>query len=274
VQNTTSYGGVFGQHASNSATNNSFLFALGGTTTTLSLNNAFAVGYDGNRSLAVVHSTTMITGAAGNTNPFSITTATGNTWTFDTTTGLFTGPSDIRLKHSVSPLDSSALVKILSLNPVTYKYNWQKDVDPLVPGFIAQEFETVFPDMVKTDPETGYKSLSYVSLIPYTVKAIQEMDVRMVSVIPDNLDNTAAARVKEFLRNIAMNGEAIVDTVRTHNLCVDDVCVTRDQFKQMVEQSGVQQQTVVPIIESTVAETPQIVQEEAATPAPVETLQN
>jgi hypothetical protein len=40
-------------------------------------------------------------------------------------------------------------------------------------GFIAQEFEKVIPELVRTDKD-GYKSIDYVKLTPILVVAIQE----------------------------------------------------------------------------------------------------
>jgi len=40
-------------------------------------------------------------------------------------------------------------------------------------GFIAQEFEKVIPELVRTD-ENGYKSIDYVKLTPVLVEAIRE----------------------------------------------------------------------------------------------------
>jgi hypothetical protein len=40
-------------------------------------------------------------------------------------------------------------------------------------GFIAQEFEKVIPELVKSDKD-GYKSIDYVKLTPVLVEAIKE----------------------------------------------------------------------------------------------------
>jgi hypothetical protein len=40
-------------------------------------------------------------------------------------------------------------------------------------GFIADEVETVLPDLVQTDGD-GWKSLHYTGLIPYLVDAVQD----------------------------------------------------------------------------------------------------
>jgi len=92
--------------------------------------------------------------------------------------------SDARLKENVQDLDVG-LNAILALKP--RKFDWKagkgKDIKG-DRGFIAQEFETVFPNLVDEwkDPapegEAPYKSVRQ-DLIPVLVKAIQELTARV-----------------------------------------------------------------------------------------------
>lgn len=124
--------------------------------------------------------------------------------------------SDIRFKKNITPV-SSILTKIMQLKPCNYYYDTGKY--PMFKGlgkqsgFIAQEVEQIFPDLVTNqkympdptfDPAAnsntgtksntskknvnstadkevpqvkGYYAVDYVSLIPYLVKAIQEQQV-------------------------------------------------------------------------------------------------
>ena len=92
--------------------------------------------------------------------------------------------SDRRLKENVRDLDVG-LDAILALKP--RKFDWKagkgKDIKN-DRGFIAQEFEQVFPDLVDdwADPapegEEPYKSVRQ-DLIPVLVKAIQELTARV-----------------------------------------------------------------------------------------------
>ncbi len=121
-----------------------------------------------------------VVGSAGDTSVVTISTTNGGSCIFSTTTGTFSCTSDIRLKHDVASISSAdALAKLDALDPVLFHYDWQDASQPLVPGFIAQEFEKVFPSLVFTDPTTGYKSLSYAPLMPYAIKAIQELDLKI-----------------------------------------------------------------------------------------------
>jgi len=99
------------------------------------------------------------------------------------TTTTISGISDQRLKENIRDLDIG-LDAILSLKP--RKFDWKagkgKDIKN-DRGFIAQEFEQIFPDLIdewKDEPPEGeepYKSVRQ-DLIPVLVKAIQELSAK------------------------------------------------------------------------------------------------
>ncbi|MEM6316301.1 MAG: tail fiber domain-containing protein [Bacteroidota bacterium] len=92
----------------------------------------------------------------------------------------FTNYSDRRLKHNIQNIDS-ALARITQLRPVSFQYNTKTGYDSTAlattfRGFIAQELQTVFPEMVgeiQIEEET-YLDANLSSLPIYLVKAIQE----------------------------------------------------------------------------------------------------
>jgi len=95
------------------------------------------------------------------------------------TSTTITGISDQRLKENIRDLDDG-LEKVMALQP--RKFDWKEGKGQNIKnarGFIAQEFETVFPDMIEPwqDPasegEEPYKAVN-ANLIPTLVKAIQE----------------------------------------------------------------------------------------------------
>jgi hypothetical protein len=88
--------------------------------------------------------------------------------------------SDIRYKENVRDLDS-ALNKLMLLKPRVF--DWKEGMGKNIKndkGFIAQEFEQIFPELVDKwkekapQGEEPYKSIRQ-DLIPYLVKAIQEL---------------------------------------------------------------------------------------------------
>jgi hypothetical protein len=86
--------------------------------------------------------------------------------------GTLTQNSDIRLKKNIEPL-SDALSRVLKIN--SYTYNWKdtiRGIDQQI-GFIAQELEQQFPELVETDEE-GMKSVAYSNMVPVLLEAIKE----------------------------------------------------------------------------------------------------
>ncbi|MDT8411495.1 MAG: tail fiber domain-containing protein [Vicingaceae bacterium] len=109
---------------------------------------------------------------------------------------LWQNVSDRRLKKNISTIDG-ALSKVMRLRGVEYNFDTSNfpglnlDTKPTQIGFIAQEVENVFPDMVREAnvsafdgamdnsmerKQTTYKlkTLSYESIIPVLVEAIKE----------------------------------------------------------------------------------------------------
>ena len=80
-----------------------------------------------------------------------------------------TNPSDERLKKNIENLDS-VLPGIMQLRPVSFEW---KSNGETARGFIAQEVEKIFPELVG-EGLNGYKGLYTDQFIPYLTKAIQE----------------------------------------------------------------------------------------------------
>jgi hypothetical protein len=122
-------------------------------------------------------------------------------------TGTLTHLSDRRLKRNIEN-ETNAIDRIMQLRPTTYEFNTEKfdfmNLDKgLNHGFIAQEVEEVFPEMVTkvvhpVDAAVGVlsaeeiealdaggksefelKSVNYTMLIPVLTKAIQEQQVQL-----------------------------------------------------------------------------------------------
>ena len=107
--------------------------------------------------------------------------------------------SDRRFKKDINPLNN-ALENVLKLEGVNYY--WKKDEfpergfnDSLQIGFIAQDLEKVFPQMVFTAAD-GYKSVDYSRLTPVLVEAIKEQNTS-VSSNDDDL-NTMILQAKQM----------------------------------------------------------------------------
>ncbi|MBQ3658490.1 MAG: tail fiber domain-containing protein [Bacteroidales bacterium] len=152
--------GRFNAVAKNDGTNPYPLFIVGNGTKEDARSNAFCVNSNGTATLA----------------------------------GELTSSSDSRLKNNVTTI-GSALDKVTKLRGVTF--NWDLAKKPsadkkLQYGFIAQEVEKVFPELVTTDSE-GFKSLNYIGIVPVLTEAVKELKKEN-----DELKNTIQDLVKRI----------------------------------------------------------------------------
>ena len=100
------------------------------------------------------------------------------------TTGIFI-KSDERFKTDIQPLNHTPY-GLRDLHAVRYKLkqeNYSGIKSPARYGFIAQEVETVYPELVMTD-STGYKYVDYIGLIPLLVESLKTVETRC-----DSLEN-------------------------------------------------------------------------------------
>ena len=118
--------------------------------------------------------------------------------------GTINHASDKRFKKDIKTLSSGAVTaKLMELRPATYLYKNDENIrfsKGLQYGFVAQEVEKVFPDLVNdveqpvfegTDeagnpmPAEGksikFKSVNYTGLIPVLTKALQEHEMALVA---------------------------------------------------------------------------------------------
>jgi len=120
-------------------------------------------------------------------------------------------PSDQKLKTNIETLTSS-LDKVRQLRGVSYKWiDEAKFGSSTEIGLIAQEVQTVVPEVVKGGG--SYLSVNYQNLVALLIEAIKEL----------------ANKVEQIAGWFTDGKFTIKDDV-----CVDDVCVTKDEFKQML----------------------------------------
>ena len=99
--------------------------------------------------------------------------------------GSFFQNSDARYKKNIHSL-SDALATVRKLRGV--RFDWDQDAHPALNlrdgaelGLIAQEVEEVLPEVVMAD-DSGYRALSYLSLIPLLIEAIKEQQAQIETI--------------------------------------------------------------------------------------------
>lgn len=137
-------------------------------------------------------------------------------------------PSDIRYKENIAPLNDS-LEKILKLQGVEYDwidkraFNNQHQI-----GFIAQSVEALYPEAVKTDKNTGFKSVMYDHLVAPVIEALKVLHLRLISLedgqrlITELKVESVKAKAKAAeleAENVKLKSEII--TIRAY-LCLKD----------------------------------------------------
>ena len=87
-------------------------------------------------------------------------------------TGLLTDTSDRRQKTAIHDFPDDTLERVMKLKPVSFQM--KKGGNGVEYGFIAQDVEPLFPELVRDREDT--LSLNYIGLMAPMVKAIQEID--------------------------------------------------------------------------------------------------
>ena len=88
--------------------------------------------------------------------------------------GSINNPSDITLKDNIAPINNDDFNK---LNPVSFTFK-DDEKNKKHYGFIAQELETVYPELV-TNTELGFKSVNYIEMIPILLSQMKNMQMEI-----------------------------------------------------------------------------------------------
>jgi hypothetical protein len=126
--------------------------------------------------------------------------------------------SDARLKKEITALPYG-LTDLAVLRPVTFKWKEQVRGDGRHLGFVAQDLQKVFPEIVAQD-DKGMLAVNYVGLIPVLVKAVQEQqtiiqrqEARIASIEQRPMVSSTASGAMLFM-TIAGLGYMVVQRLR------------------------------------------------------------
>jgi hypothetical protein len=91
-------------------------------------------------------------------------------------------PSDVRLKENITSIlnDSELTVKLFELNPIhyTYKYDRHDKIIKKHYGFLAQDVEILFPELVSPMDKNSSErliSVNYPEFIPIMISKMKQM---------------------------------------------------------------------------------------------------
>lgn len=135
--------------------------------------------------------------------------STNTSCTLTASGGTINCSSDERLKKNFGALNNG-LETIMQLRPATYNWKYEDNGAPYTMGFIAQEVENVLPQLVITDPSTGYKQLSTIGMIPVITKAVQEQNTLINAImLSQKVDQTSLYDLANLIDTIPADDTAL-----------------------------------------------------------------
>ena len=183
--------------------------------------SAFSIGDDSNINIGV-GSLGIGTSASrkldvmdmGTSTVARFTNSSGNCTVNPTNTGLICS-SDINLKKNITTLSNGEifalsvvelgnnpdiLTKLNFLTPVSYNWKTEKDDTAKHAGFIAQQVEQLFPDLVATD-DKGFKALNYSGFVPYIIEGMQKQNSLLHGESEDLISQNNSTDTLNIIRN-------------------------------------------------------------------------
>jgi hypothetical protein len=133
--------------------------------------------------------------------------------------GNLTVSSDEKLKNIQGDF-TRGLTDLLKINPISYKWNTLSgyDTDSMYSGFSAQNIQLAIPEAVATS-SNGFLTLSDRPIIATLVNAVKEVGIKIEKIM------------------IWFGGDGSKFNI-SGDVCVDEVCISKDQFKVMLQNSG------------------------------------
>lgn len=95
--------------------------------------------------------------------------------------GSIINPSDINLKENITEIDCDATNKLMNLQSSQFTFK-SDSTGHIHYGFIAQDFEKEFPELVSIKPDknmANIKAINYLEIIPLLVSKIQIMQTEI-----------------------------------------------------------------------------------------------
>ena len=111
--------------------------------------------------------------------------------------GNIVSPSDINLKTNIALLDVNITDKLMNLKPTSFAF--KNDLSRHIHyGFIANELENEYPELVQTKPDIKYsklKSVNYLEIIPLLVHKMQLMQ-KEINDLKNDLNDLKGCSIK------------------------------------------------------------------------------
>ncbi|HEY9481242.1 MAG TPA: tail fiber domain-containing protein, partial [Candidatus Paceibacterota bacterium] len=141
--------------------------------------------------------------------------------------------SDRTLKKEINSIDTDeTLARLAQLQAVSFRWNKDESTDPLRYGFIAQDVEVIFPELVST-AANGIKSVAYGGFTPFIIEGVKALKLSV-----DDLSKRVTdveARLAALER--AVGTSAATSTVPTAT--TTETVATQNAFAEWLSSMGV-----------------------------------
>ena len=203
--------------------------------------------------------------SGGCTNSLYIQDADGNNGVYMDQNGTsWTSSSDRRLKQDIVEM-SGVLSRLSDVHPSTFRLINAPEKRQI--GVIAQDLQANFPEVVVEDG-SGFLGVNYDRIGVIALQGVKELasttsafDARLAGLETKNTGmlvsilssfETLGAKIEQGLitiKNLVADQITAVagyfttletDTLKTKKLCLDDVCITKDELKQLLDKNVIQ----------------------------------
>ena len=202
--------------------------------------------------------------------------SSGTQCTITTGTGIAC-TSDERLKTNITDLSTALLDNLIKVRTVHYNLIGDLTNRNQV-GFLAQDLETYFPELVDTDA-TGYKSVYYAQMTPILTEAIRELDLKITPLI--DLTTANNSFVGQLIAWLGSMTNGLTQIHVDQKICIGATCMTESDLQsfkswQASQNSGSSSQlpTPTPVVNTPAVVTPDptpTIPDSTPTPTPVVT---
>jgi hypothetical protein len=164
-----------------------------------------------------------------------------STCNFTADAGAPTCGSDRRLKTDIEDLDTGDILeKLVSLDTVSYHWKTDDEDAELQYGFIAQNVQDYFPNLVKEGEWIDGSQKLFLSmggLMPYAVASIKELDLKLNDIQDfEDEGSNFGGKLREWFGS-STNG--IRSLFVKDTICIGETCINEDQLKALIQNVGV-----------------------------------
>jgi hypothetical protein len=161
----------------------------------------------------------------------------------------------------------------MQFNPVFY--DWKKDYISSETkrqiGLIAEDVASITPEFVGYDSEGNPLNVDYPKITAVLINAVKELNEKVsnqISIASSQITNSFDGILDWLSDKVVKAKEFIADKITTKELCLEDVCINKEQLKALLEKTQTSSLPPPPLISE--PPVPSEVEEEPTPEPPLE----